>query len=107
MNNLNNESKCFSKGQLIYKNLEKACNKELEIYIVDVKKDNFIEENMNLQSMITFFIDGASAIPIENNFWHYFLLFENDQVFNFYITIERSSETHWILLYISFSYEFE
>ena len=59
MNNLNNESKCFSKGQLIYKNLEKAFNKELEIYIIDVKKDNFIEENMNLQSMITFFIDGA------------------------------------------------
>ena len=70
----------FSKGKQIYKNNSKA------IYNIDIINDNFLPENHSLQSLCTFFIDAASFIPIETNFWNYFLLIE---YFNPYAEDER------------------
>jgi hypothetical protein len=97
------EKNSFNKGQKIFEIKQKETDKELEIYLVDILKDNFVKESMNLQTIITFFIDGASSIPLENNFWHYFLLFEKDEV-KLYL-IEVSTEIDRILLYLSFSHE--
>ncbi len=54
------------KGKMIYKEDEK------EIYYIDILNDDFIKENINFQSLCTFFIDAASFIPLETNFWGYF-----------------------------------
>ena len=102
LDNLVKEQKTFNKGQLIYKNMEKTFNRELEVYLVDVLKDDFINENMNLQCIVTFFIDGASAIPIENNFWHYFLLFEKDAVLSFVNLLVWTADTYRILFDLPF-----
>lgn len=80
LNKLSDESTNRSKGTTINKDKHNRWGKILELDVVDVLKDDFIEENMNLQCIVTFYIDGASAIPIENNFWHYFLLYETTEV---------------------------
>ena len=80
LSNLKIDNCPFNKGELIFNNFEKHFKKSLEIFYVDVIKNDFINENMNLQCIVTFFIDGASSIPIENNFWHYFLFFEKNEV---------------------------
>ncbi len=97
------EKNSFNKGRKIFEIKQKVSDKELEIYLVDIMKDNFIKESMNLQTIITFFIDGASSIPLENNFWHYFLLLEKDEV-NLDL-IEVSAKINRTLLSLSFSYE--
>lgn len=103
LDQLSEEKNTFNKGQKIFELKQKGSEKELEIYLVDILKDNFIKESMNLQTIITFFIDGASSIPLENNFWHYFLLFEKEEV-NLDLK-EVSTEISRILLNLSFSFE--
>ena len=39
--------------------------------------DDYTEENYSIQALCTFFIDAASFIPIETNFWGYFVIVEN------------------------------
>ena len=54
------------KGQLIYSDNKRS------VYIIDILKDNFLSENWNFQTLCKFFIDGASFIYIQENFWNYF-----------------------------------
>ena len=66
------------KGKLIY---EKENRK---IYNIDILNDDFTSESYSLQALCTFFIDAASFIPLETNFWGYFLVIEyyNEKVNN-------------------------
>ncbi len=56
------------KGKLIFKEEEK------EIYYIDILNDDFKKENYQFQALCTFFIDAASFIPLESNFWGYFVI---------------------------------
>lgn len=67
------------KGKLIYEKNNK------KIYNIDIINDNFEEESYSLQALCTFFIDSASFIPVETNFWGYFLIIENGEDKNWYI----------------------
>jgi GNAT superfamily N-acetyltransferase len=58
------------KGKLIY---EEGLRK---IYNIDILNDDFTAESYSLQAMCTVFIDAASFIPLETNFWGYFLITE-------------------------------
>ena len=58
------------KGKLI---LEKEKRK---LYNIDILNDNFTAESYSLQALCTFFIDNASFIPLETNFWGYFIIIE-------------------------------
>lgn len=58
------------KGKLIH---EEGLKK---IYNLDILNDDFTGESYSLQAMCTFFIDAASFIPLETNFWGYFLITE-------------------------------
>ena len=58
------------KGSLIY---EEGLRK---IYNIDILNNDFTAESYSLQALCTFFIDAASFIPIETNFWGYFLITE-------------------------------
>jgi histone acetyltransferase 1 len=44
-----------------------------------VLKIEAFEENHRFQTLATYFIDGASFIPIQNNFWSYFTLYEKKE----------------------------
>ena len=61
------------KGKIILKEEEK------EIYYIDILNDDFIKENYQFQTLCTFFIDAASFIPIESNFWGYFIIINRDK----------------------------
>lgn len=58
------------KGKLI---VEKEKRK---VYNIDILNDDFTAESYSLQALCTFFIDAASFIPLETNFWGYFLIIE-------------------------------
>ena len=58
------------KGKIIFKNDKR------QIYNIDILNDDFLEENYSFQALCTFFIDAASFIPLETNFWGYFLIIE-------------------------------
>ena len=68
---LNEENKIIPKGKLIFSENNR------KIYNVDILKDDYTEENYSIQALCTFFIDAASFIPIEENFWGYFIIVEN------------------------------
>ena len=68
---LNEEKDKTPKGKLIY------TENNRRIYNIDILKDDYTEENYSIQALCTFFIDAASFIPIETNFWGYFLIIEN------------------------------
>jgi hypothetical protein len=61
-----------NKGKLIYN------ENNVRIYTFDILKENALVENWNFQSMCTFFVDGASFIPIDDNFWNYFSLYDEE-----------------------------
>ena len=61
------------KGKLIYE------NKTRKIYNIDILNDDFTSESHSLQALCTLFIDGTSFIPLETNFWGYFLVIEYDK----------------------------
>ena len=67
---LKEEGKINPKGKLIFTENNRS------IYNIDILNDDFIHENYSIQALCTFFIDAASFIPIETNFWGYFLLVE-------------------------------
>ena len=71
INKLNEENKISPKGKLIF------TEKNRKIYNIDILKDDYTEENYSIQALCTFFIDAASFIPIETNFWGYFVIVEN------------------------------
>ena len=71
INKLNEENKINPKGKLIFTENNKR------IYNIDILKDDFTEENYSIQALCTFFIDAASFIPIETNFWGYFVIVES------------------------------
>ena len=58
------------KGKLIFE------NEKRKIYNIDILNDDFTSESYSLQALCTFFIDAASFIPLETNFWGYFLVIE-------------------------------
>ena len=59
------------KGKLIYSENNRT------IYNIDILGDDYTDENYSIQALCTFFIDAASFIPVETNFWGYFLIVEN------------------------------
>ena len=59
------------KGKLIYSENNRS------IYNIDILGDDYTDENYSIQALCTFFIDAASFIPVETNFWGYFLVVEN------------------------------
>ena len=61
------------KGKLIYEENNK------KIYNIDILKDDFTAESYSLQALCTFFIDAASFIPVDTNFWGYFLVIETGE----------------------------
>ena len=71
---LNEENKIIPKGKLIFSENNR------KIYNVDILKDDYTEENYSIQALCTFFIDAASFIPIEENFWGYFIIVENVEI---------------------------
>ena len=68
---LNEEKKMNPKGKLIF------TENNRRIYNIDILSDDFTHENYSIQALCTFFIDAASFIPIEENFWGYFVVVEN------------------------------
>lgn len=58
------------KGKIIYE------NERRKIYNIDILNDDFTLESYSLQALCTFFIDAASFIPLETNFWGYFIVIE-------------------------------
>ena len=68
---LNEEKDKTPKGKLIY------TENNRRIYNIDILKDDYTDENYSIQALCTYFIDAASFIPIETNFWGYFLIVEN------------------------------
>lgn len=58
------------KGKLIYSENNRS------IYNIDILGDDYTDENYSIQALCTFFIDAASFIPVETNFWGYFLIVE-------------------------------
>ena len=59
------------KGKLILK------NEKRKIYNIDILNNDFTSESYSFQALCTFFIEEASFIPLETNFWGYFLITEN------------------------------
>ena len=59
------------KGKLIHSENNRS------IYNIDILGDDYTDENYSIQALCTFFIDAASFIPVETNFWGYFLIVEN------------------------------
>ena len=68
---LKEENSINPKGKLIFSENNRS------IYNIDILKDDFTDENFSIQALCTFFIDAASFIPIEENFWGYFIIVEN------------------------------
>ena len=68
---LNEEKNKTQKGILIYSENNR------KIYNIDILKDDYTDENYSIQALCTFFIDAASFIPVETNFWGYFVIVEN------------------------------
>jgi len=68
---LKEENSINPKGKLIFSENNRS------IYNIDILKDDFTNENFSIQALCTFFIDAASFIPIEENFWGYFIIVEN------------------------------
>ena len=68
---LNEEKNKTQKGIVIYSENNR------KIYNIDILKDDYTDENYSIQALCTFFIDAASFIPIETNFWGYFVIVEN------------------------------
>ena len=58
------------KGKIIYE------SEKRKIYNIDILNDDFTLESYSLQALCTFFIDAASFIPLETNFWGYFIVIE-------------------------------
>ena len=58
------------KGKLIYSENNRS------IYNIDILGDDYTDENYSIQALCKFFIDAASFIPVETNFWGYFLIVE-------------------------------
>lgn len=85
------EKESAPKGKLIVSEVDKKTNKNLEIYHVDILKEQAITENFNLQAMCTFLVDGASFIPYEDSFWSYYILYEKS-------TNEQSNKTNYNLI---------
>ena len=72
LSELNKENDIIKpKGLLIFE------NEKRKIYNIDVLNDDFTAESYSFQALCTFFIDAASFIPLETNFWGYFLIIEN------------------------------
>jgi histone acetyltransferase 1 len=65
------------KGKLIT-NSESLFGAKYDISYVDTIADYYEEENFNLQSICTFFIDGASFIPFREHDWFYFTLYDKN-----------------------------
>ena len=68
---LNEEKNKTQKGILIYSENNR------KIYNIDILKDDYTDENYSIQALCTFFIDAASFIPVETNFWGYFVIVKN------------------------------
>ena len=50
-------------------------NGKFDLHKVCVNEKDFKEKQFYLQAILTFFIDGASQIDI-NDFWNYFILYD-------------------------------
>jgi histone acetyltransferase 1 len=68
---LKEENSINPKGKLIFSENNRS------IYNIDILGDDYTDENYSIQALCTFFIDAASFIPVETNFWGYFLIVEN------------------------------
>lgn len=75
---------------------ETASGISFTVYKIGFDQEEFLEQNHFLQSLLPFFIDGAS--PIEASpFWQYFLLYDSKTsdllafatVYQAYLTAER------------------
>ena len=51
--------------------------KKISIYKVSLEDEKFHEDNFYLQSLLPFFIDGASVIE-PSPFWKYFLIYDSE-----------------------------
>ena len=50
--------------------------KNFEVYYSQIKNDERKNLSLFLQLILPYFIEGANVIEIEENFWHYFFLYE-------------------------------
>ncbi len=50
--------------------------KDFEVYYSQIKNDERKNLSLYLQLILPYFIEGANVIEIEENFWHYFFLYE-------------------------------
>lgn len=85
-NQLKNEEELMRNGifnnefHMIDENIQE--NKKIFLFTVyERHRKNKI--HTNLQSLITFFIDGASEIPLQYNSWNYYLIYSNNQLIGF------------------------
>lgn len=66
---------------------------EYDIYKVSLSDETFHEQNFYLQSILPFFIDGASVIE-PSPFWKYFLIYQrNTQHLVAYCTVFEAHKT--------------
>ena len=73
LSELNKEkNQSYPKGKIIYEDDKR------KIFNIDILNDDYTKENYSFQAFCTFFIDAASFIPLETNFWGYFLVIENN-----------------------------
>lgn len=72
-----------------------------------MNEKNFDERQFYLQGILTFFIDGASKVDI-NQFWHYFILYEKktDNIAGFTICYEahKNADEYRTKLALAFIY---
>jgi len=54
-------------------------DKKFEVFFSDIKKDERKSFNVFLQLLLPFFIEAANIIDIEENFWHYFIVYEKNE----------------------------
>ena len=85
------------KGKLIYEKSNK------KIYNIDILKDDFTAESYSMQALCTFFIDSASFIPVDTNFWGYFLIIETGEDKNWHTVGFCSYKNFHIELYKYFT----
>ena len=53
--------------------------KVFEVFFSDIKNDACKNQSVFLQLLLPFFIEAASVIEIEENFWHYFIIYEKNE----------------------------
>ena len=62
--------------------------KTLKVYKVNAMSANFNPHNRHLQALLKFYIESASAIPVDNH-WYYFLAYLDNKLVGYATTFDE------------------